>query len=221
MSYPKRFTRTLFSLILYGFGCYLSINANLGLAPWDSFNMGASYVLGLSYGDAGVLVGVVILLLDVLMGEPIGCGTILNTIIVSKVVDVCGYFKLLSPCQNFSGGVALLLTGQLCIAVASYFYISAAMGCGPRDALMIACGKRFKSVPIGVVRIVIEGGALLAGFLMGAKVGIGTIIAVFSIGFILQGVFWVAKFEARSVKHESCVETARNIKKRLSSKNYS
>lgn len=221
MSYPKRFIITIISLALYGFGCYLSINANLGLAPWDAFNMGFAYAAGISYGNAGVLVGLVILVLDVIMGEPIGCGTILNTLMISKVVDICDYFKLLSPCQSFLSGVAVLLLGQLCIAAASYFYISAAMGCGPRDALMLACGKRFKAVPIGIVRAVLEGGALFVGFLLGAKVGIGTVIAVFSIGFILQGVFAAAKFEARDIRHENCIETVRNIIRNRKSKNYS
>ena len=67
----------------------------------------------------------------------------------------------------------MLLLGQLSICIGSYFYIGASLGCGPRDALMVALGKRLPKVPIGIVRGVIEGTVLLIGWLLGAKVGIG------------------------------------------------
>ena len=98
---------------------------------------------------------------------------------------------------GFSSGVALLLLGQLAIAVGSYFYIGAGLCCGPRDALMVALCKRFRFVPVGLIRGTIEGSVLFLGWLLGAKVGVGTLIYVFSISFFLQATFSILKFNVR------------------------
>ena len=42
----------------------LTIQANVGLAPWDAFSMGFSYITGLSYGKIVVLTGFVIIIID-------------------------------------------------------------------------------------------------------------------------------------------------------------
>ena len=68
-------------------------------------------------------------------------------------------------------GLAMLLIGQIIICIGSYFYIGASLGCGPRDALMVALGKRLPSVPIGAIRGLLEGTVLIIGWLLGAKVG--------------------------------------------------
>ncbi|MBP5211926.1 MAG: hypothetical protein J6Z30_03625, partial [Pyramidobacter sp.] len=91
------------------------------------------------------------------------------------------------------------------------FYISAALSCGPRDSLMVALCKRFPRTQVGVIRFFIEGGALLTGWLCGAKVGIGTLIAVFGISFLIQAVFAIMKFDVSTVEHESLFVTMRNI----------
>ena len=102
--------------------------------------------------------------------------------------------------------------GQVVICLGSYFYIGAAMGCGPRDALMVAMGKRFSRLPIGLVRGILEGTVLLLGWLMGAKVGIGTIIAVFGIGTIMEYTFRILKFDVKGVRHENFADTVRRIR---------
>lgn len=87
------------------------------------------------------------------------------------------------------------------------------MGCGPRDSLMVALGKRLPKVPIGVIRGSIEATVLVVGWLLGAKIGVGTIISVFGIGFILQWTFKLLKFDVRKVQHESVVDTIKVTRK--------
>jgi uncharacterized membrane protein YczE len=106
----------------------------------------------------------------------------------------------------------MLLLSQIIVSLATYFYIGAGMGCGPRDTLMVALGKMFPKVPIGAIRGSIEGTVLLIGFLLGAKVGIGTVIAVFGISFILQYTFKLLKFDIKAVVHENIFETFLNFK---------
>ena len=63
--YLKRILKLLFGLILYAFGLVLSINANIGLAPWDTFNVGISQVTDISIGNASILIGILILIIVV------------------------------------------------------------------------------------------------------------------------------------------------------------
>jgi uncharacterized membrane protein YczE len=82
---------------------------------------------------------------------------------------------------------------------------------------MVALGKRIDKVPIGVVRGALEGFVLMIGWILDAKVGVGTIISVFSIGFILQLTFKLLRFDVKAVQHESCLDTIRSIVKSRSS----
>jgi uncharacterized membrane protein YczE len=72
-------------------------------------------------------------------------------------------------------------------------------------------GKRLPKVPIGIVRGVIEGTVLLIGWLLGAKVGIGTVISVFGISFILEATFNILHFDVTNIEHESIVDTVRTL----------
>ena len=210
--YTGRTIRLIFGLVLYGLGSYMSIQANVGLAPWDAFSMGISYKTGIMYGNVVVYTGFLIIIIDFLLKEKIGFGTIINAILIGKVVDLCNYLGLLPMLDNFAAGVAMLFVGQVVICLGSYFYIGAAMGCGPRDALMVAMCKRFSRLPIGLVRGILEGTVLLLGWLMGAKVGIGTIIAVFGIGTIMEYTFRILKFDVKGVRHENFADTVRRIR---------
>lgn len=202
-----RILRLMLGLFFCGTGCYITIRADIGLAPWDSLNMGFSNVTGLSYGDAGAAVGFIILVLVFLLREKIGFGTILNAILYPKWVDVWSYFDLLPKMNSLLTGIPLMLSGQVLIAVGTWLYMGSAGGSGPRDSLMVGIGKAAPKMPIGAVRGCLEGMAALGGWLMGAKIGFGTLMAVFSMGAIMQAVFAVVGFEPRKVKHESCFDT--------------
>lgn len=211
MEYLRRLFRLNLGIFFCGFGSYITIKANIGLTPWDALSMGISNVTGMRFGDASVLIGLVILAVDFFLHEKIGFGTLINTVLIGKLVDIFDYFECLPVIQNFWAGLFMVLLGQVFMSVGSYFYIGAAMGCGPRDSLMVALGKRSRGCPIGVVRGGLEASVLAIGFMMGAKVGIGTLVSAFGIGFILQMTFLLLKFDVKSVCHESCFATMRRL----------
>ena len=214
MNYPRRIARAVIGLIIFGCGSCCNIQANIGYGAWEAFSIGVGAKLGLSFGTVLQASGLVILIIDLLLRETIGLGTLLDIYIVGATADLLRGSGLVPVMTSFPAGVVMLLCGQLLLAVGSYFYISAGLSCGPRDALMVALCKRFPRTPVGVIRFFIEGGALLTGWLCGAKIGIGTLIAVFGISFLIQAVFAVMKFDVSSVKHESLITTARNLCRR-------
>lgn len=211
-SYIKRFSRTILGLFLYGLGIQLAVQANVGLAAWETFSVGLSRVTGIGFGDMVVLSGLLILLIDIALREKLGFGTILNALLIGKFVDLIAWMDLIPLVENFALGIGILLLSQVVVAFASFVYIGGGLGCGPRDGLMVALGKRLPKVPIGVVRGLIEGSVLLVGWLLGARVGVGTVIAVFGISFIIQGVFHLMRFDVKAVRHESIVETVNKMR---------
>lgn len=206
-TYSTRPARLMLGFLFCSTGIHLTIQANIGQSPWEAFTIGLTYQTGLSFGVLTITIGILILAIDHVCGEKIGFGTILNTVLVGFFVDLILAFDPIQRLDNFYVGVVMLSIGQTVICLGTYYYIGSALGCGPRDALMVAAGKRLPTVPIGLVRGVIEGTVLLLGWLLGAKMGIGTVIAVFGIGFILQATFKTLRFDVKGFRHESIAET--------------
>ena len=209
--YFKRLTRLILGLFLYALGSYMTIQANVGLAPWECFQTGIMYKTDIMYGNIVVGVGIIIIIIDFLLKEKIGFGTILNAMLIGKFVDLLNYVDLIPQLNNFAMGVGLLFAGEVVLCIGSFFYIGAAMGAGPRDSLMVALGRRLNGFPIGAVRGILEATVLLLGWLMGAKVGIGTVIAVFGISTIMEYTFRILRFDVKGVKHENLVDTINRI----------
>lgn len=206
-----RTLKLIWGLFLFALGVVLTIQANIGLAPWDAFSVGVSNITGITYGNVVILTGVGILIFILLLKEKIGLGTILNTVLIGAMSDILLGLKIIPVMDNFFFGLIMLLVGQIVISFGSYFYIGQGLGSGPRDSLMIALSKRLPNVSIGVIRGGIEGTALIIGWLLGAKVGIGTIISVFGIGFIIQYTFKLLRFNVKAVKHDSLFDTAKSF----------
>jgi len=208
-TYIKRITRLIVGLFLFSLGSFLTIQANIGLAPWEAFSMGGAYLTHLSYGNIVVITGLIIIVIDLALKEKIGLGTILNAILIGKFVDLIQYTDSIPQMTTIELGLVMLLAGQVIICIGSYFYIGASLGCGPRDALMVALGKRLPYVPIGAIRGLLEGTVLIIGWLLGAKVGLGTVISVLGIGVILQFTFKLLHFDVKRVEQESIYDTVK------------
>ncbi len=72
----------------------------------------------------------------------------------------------------------------------SAFYISASMGAGPRDSLMLVISRRV-GLRIGAARTALELAALVAGFALGGTAGIGTLVFALGIGPSVEASFWL------------------------------
>ena len=197
-----------------GTGAYFTIQAtSIGVGAWETFQTGISLSTGILYGNVSVMVSFAIILIDLLLKGKIGIGTVCNALIVGKTVDFWHLaFNFLAPAQSLPVGLVYLLLGQLLNAFGSYIYMVPALGCGPRDTLMVILAQRFPKVNIGIVRFCMELCVFIAGVLMGAPYGWGTIFAMGITSFIMQAVFKLCRFRARDVQHENLADTYRRIR---------
>ncbi|MBQ2411947.1 MAG: hypothetical protein II313_00805 [Anaerotignum sp.] len=205
----KEILKSVLGLFIFSIGVYLTIQADIGLAPWDCLSMGVSGKVGYSYGIVHTVISIIILVIDILLKEKIGYGTILDALLVGNYVDLIDHIITLPQFHSIPISCIMVIIGLFIMGYGQYFYMDAAQGCGPRDSLLIALGKRFPKTPIGVVQTALVGIALLIGWLLGGPVGIGTVISVFGMGTALQIVCKILHFEPRDVVHKNIFETNR------------
>ena len=198
---------TSFGLLLFSFGYYLQLVADIGLPPWQALNQGLSLHLPITFGQASILVSVVIVFTDILLREPIGLGTILDAFLVGWGADFFIRLNLIPRQKNFWYGIIVQIVALVIMSFAASIQMRAALSCGPRDALVIAIGKRFPRVSIGTISISISLTVLLIGYLLGGSVGVGTVINLFLSGVILDLVFALLHFEPRAIVHENLFQT--------------
>ena len=197
------------SLFVNGFGVYLTIHADLGAAPWDVFNLGLSHTFGILYGTASIIVSAAVLVVDIILREPIGIAMIIDAVVVGKSVDFFNYIDVVPVPQKLWSGILMLIAGLVIIGYTQFTYMRASLGCGPRDTLLVGLKKRLKRIPIGAVSMALLCLVTLAGWLLGGKVGVGTLLCAFGAGPVMQFAFFTVRFDAAAVRHQSILASAR------------
>lgn len=214
----KVIIRLLLGFLVYGLAIVVMIHANIGLSPWDVFHQGISLKTGLSMGQISISVGIIIIIIDAFLGEGIGWATIGNVLLIGTFLDMFEAMNIIPYANNLLSGIIMMLIGIFLAAIATVLYLKPALGSGPRDGLMLAFNK-LTSKPVGLIRTIIEISALIAGWLLGGSVGIGTIISAFGLGYAIQIGFKMADMDSKSIKHRSIMEDIKFLSKWKNDKN--
>jgi len=200
-----------FGLFVFGIGVYLSIQANIGVGPWDTFYLGINKATGIQYGTICVAVSFLVIGIDLLLKERIGIGMLLDAVIVGKTVDFMNWLDLVPAQQNPLVGLFLLLAAIVIMSFSQYLYMIAGLCCGPRDSLLVAIGKRLPKVPIGFISMGIMLTVFVFGWLLDGPIGLGTLIIVFLQGPIMQIAFNILKFKPTDVEHQDLIQSMKVI----------
>ncbi|HEY8216506.1 MAG TPA: hypothetical protein VIH82_05180 [Acidimicrobiia bacterium] len=174
----RRLPRLLAGILVLGIGITFTIQAHLGVSPYDVLHQGLADVTGLSFGTVVVLLGLLILVIWIPLGQRFGIGTVINTLTVGFVVD--GGLHVVDVPGPDALRWLMLLGGIVITAFGMALYIGAGLGPGPRDGLMT--GIAAKGYRLWIVRTVLELTALVVGWMLGGDVGIGTVLFAFGIG---------------------------------------
>jgi uncharacterized membrane protein YczE len=177
-SVPGRLAVCVLGIVLLGFGVSLTVRADLGLSPWDVLHQGLADKTGIPMGTISIVVGAVVLLAWIPLRQRPGIATVLNVVGVGLVIDLC--LAVLPETSNLAARWALLLAGLVLLALATGLYIGAGLGSGPRDGLMMGFASR--GISVRVARTAVELVVLGTGFLLGGRVGIGTVVLAVGIG---------------------------------------
>ena len=199
-------------LIIMGFSLAMSVHSNLGLSPWEVLNDGISRHMGVQIGTAGIVVGFLILAFEIAFKEKVGLATFLNILVVGSVCNLVlssGILPDYFECQGLEHLIprlALCIGSMILVSFSMYLYMDVQWGAGPRDTLMVMLTRK-TPLKVGAVRFSVEGIAFIAGFLMGGKIGLGSVVLVALGGPIMGVMFKLLRFDVTQLKNESIPET--------------
>jgi uncharacterized membrane protein YczE len=183
---PRRLLQLFLGLIAYGLSMMLLVQAGLGLMPWDVLHQGLSLQGGWTMGRVAIAVGFAVLLAWIPIHQRPGFGTICNVIVIGLVFDAgMAWAGDAFAGSGLAGRIALLAAGIVLNGAATAAYIGARFGPGPRDGLMTGLARR-TGWSVRLIRTLIEGGVLLAGFMLGGTLGLGTLAYALAIGPLIQ-----------------------------------
>lgn len=172
-------------MIILSFGVTLTIKGRLlGLAPWDVLHYGLWQTFGLTIGSWAIIVGAIIVLFTAVALKRLPkLGVYINMFTIGIFIDVFNF--LLPDVDGWIMHILIFTAGLLVMAFGIAFYITPNLGAGPRDTLMLFFVEKF-NLKLSSARNLMEFFALLAGFLLGGPVFIGTIIIVFLLGRLIE-----------------------------------
>lgn len=174
-----RLARLLLGLALFGAGDACLVASGLGNSPWTVFAQGVSLNTPLGIGAATIAISFAVLLLWIPLRQLPGLGTVANAVVIGLAIDAT--LRLLPDDPALGARWALMVGGIALVAIGSGFYLTAALGPGPRDGLMTGLHRRY-GISLRLARASIELSVLVSGFLLGGTVGVGTVAFALTIG---------------------------------------
>jgi len=185
---PKTFFYLMLGNWLYGTGEAILIKADIGQSPGTVLAQGIQNITGDTIGWTSFYISIGVMFLWIPLKNKVGIGTVLNIIFVSVAIDVM--MPVFPSPDSYAVSVVMVIIGILVIGLGSAFYIPSNLGPGPRDGLMTGLHYR-TGIPIGRVRFVIEAVFLLAGWLLGGSVGLGTVLVTVLVGEVVAIFFGI------------------------------
>lgn len=179
----RSMTRLLLGLFIFGLSLALMVKAHIGIPPWDVLGQGISKTFGITFGQSTIVVSAIVLLAWIPLKVKPGLGSVLNALCIGLFVDF--WLPYIPEFESYWSNLLMFLLGMCTVAFATGLYISAKLGSGPRDGLMLGTQKAL-GWPLWLVRTMYEGTVLVIGFMLGGQVREGTLIFAVCIGYLMQ-----------------------------------
>lgn len=179
----KPMGRLLLGLYLVGLGLAMMIHTGLGVPPWDVLSQGLQVQTGWTFGTCAVVISAIVLLIWIPIKQQPGIGTIINAVLIGPFADLSK--PLMPELDGWLANLVWMALGLFSVALGAGLYISANLGAGPRDGLMVGL-TRVSGWAFWVIRTIGESVVLITGWLLGGTVGLGTALFAISIGTLMQ-----------------------------------
>lgn len=208
----KNFCETFWRLVILfcgltiaHLGVTLFLLANLGADPFNVLIQGLHVLiqtlgLVLTHGTVHMSICFIIILILLFAARSyIKAGTIICMLFGGPIIDF--FMWLLRGLAIESTGlpvkIPVLILGCVILAFGMTIVIRSEAGTGPNDLVSVVISEKGK-FRFGITRVITDGIFVLTGFLLGGKVGIGTIICAFLVGFVAD---FFMPYSDRLVKH--------------------
>ncbi len=195
----QRVPRLLLGILILSFGIYLTKLAYIGLSPWSVLHDGIGIVLDVSFGNVTIFLGIIILVFSMIfLKTKVGIGTLLNILIAGNLINLFEMIYL-ETLDNLFTRIIIFAFGLLFTTFGRSLYISSNLGQGPRDGLFVGLA-RLTRFQVKHIKPAIEATVLLIGILLGGNFGVGTVVLVFTSGYLVQFFFRILSFDPKTKK---------------------
>lgn len=183
----KRIIMTLAGVLI----CALSVGffkrSAFGTDPFQCFAAGMANAIPIPFGTLYLIISVVMLVLILLLDRHyVGIATFINLFLTGYIVEFSTWgLGQLFPVMTMPLRIAFLVIGVVAMCLASSLYITSSLGVSVYDALALIINKRTKA-PFKFVRIGTDLICVIIGYLLGAAIGVGTLITAFFMGPLID-----------------------------------
>ncbi len=187
----------LVGLIIAHLGVTLFLLSALGTDTFTVFIQGLSRVVGLSVGTVHVIVLCIFMVLMLVTTKGyVKPGTIVCAFCGGPIIDFFTWcFK---DCINETSGMTIrilsVLAGCVILSLGMSIVINSNAGTGPNDLVAVILSDKLERIEFRWVRMGCDAFFVILGFILGGTVGVGTIIAIFLTGPMVQ--FWLPRTKA-------------------------
>lgn len=172
-------------IFIVNLGASLLILSDLGTNAWNVFHLGLARYLPLTVGRITQGVGAIMVLFGWALKIKPTWGTFANMYLFGSSLDIILQSNLIKPPPTVAFAWIYNLLGTLIAGVGFGIYLNGNLGAGPRDSFMLGVAKFTGKTP-GTVKTIMEGSAIIIGWLLGGPVGLGTIVYTALVGAIMQ-----------------------------------
>lgn len=180
----------LVGLIIAHLGVTLFLLADLGADPFNVLIQGlfrtvqSAGVMSLTHGNVHMSICfLIILALLIIERSYVKIGTLLCMFFGGPIIDA--YTLLLAPVfaavPSVAFKVSMLAAGCVILAFGMTMVIKSDAGTGPNDLVAVVISDKMKK-KFSIIRVIVDFSFVAAGFVLGGKFGVGTIICAFLVG---------------------------------------
>ena len=183
----KKIVLSLTGGTLIGIGAGTILYAGIGGDTVTVFQDGLHALFNISYGQASRIYNVVFVVLALIFARKYsGIGTVLSALVIGYAIDISNSLWLLTMLKTgFISGLIIFMTGLVIYALGIALLIRCDAGMNCLDALlyrlMDVTGLKYKYLRIAADVIL-----TVTGCFMGGVFGVGTVIAVFLTGPLVE-----------------------------------
>ena len=182
----RRTALFIFGVLLATFCYAVTVRAELGLGPLFVLQDGISRHTGMALGDAVMVTGVASILLALCLRTLPGPGTLAWPFISGLFLN--WVLPRLPVIHGYGFRLGAVVAATVAMALGGACAFRAAIGVSAYDSVMLAL-HRVTGRPLAPLRVAMELTVLVAGWLLGGAVGVGTVITGLCIGPAIQ--FWI------------------------------
>lgn len=182
----RRIAMTIAGVLISGFSVGIFNFSLFGMDPFQVLAHGLWNLSSIGYGTFYMIINLMMLIgIFFLDKTKIGLGTVINIFLLGYVVEFSSWlFNTAIPDPSFILRSAALVVGILIISFGSALYFTGNMGVSTYDAVALLMSEK-KIAKFQYCRIATDLVCTITGFVLGATVGVGTLVTALFMGPII------------------------------------